>query len=572
MSQVETKKQISTEGPKFNTRTDLNRIMEMIKEYVGGDAIVDGCEVPRFGLLSILARRTPMYVYDNPFIVDMCPTAFTDGIHVFFCADFLDKLLDEDEEAKSKGADQSSAIFVVLHEFMHIIGRHHERLRSYDPMLANIATDISINTRLRQGFENVKPGDTPKLGWGMKDGDIEKYAHMSEESIARLLIEEWEKQAQQQSGDGDGNDQDGNQQGGSSKGKGGMPSQGQGQSGSGKGGQKPKGGSQKGDGAPEGGSMAGDGEYENHMPTLQDFYDKLTEAGLDYVKDLLELPQNREEAKEAIEALNDEQKLKLIDDIQKAVSQKNSVGGKYPGGHIVDAAAEMVGKLARPKMKWKAAIRDMIIGQGMCYDVSPDEPGDLYYVDSGDMGLTDEVYVPSSIPSRPNDVILAMVDTSGSVDKKMLKDFFSEIFGIVKSEGDNIGEVIALSADTVCRGEPIIINEDTYEAAISNVVAFGRGGTDFNTSICHALDMDLIKDKKVSGLVYFTDLYDTPPQRQNLPEELPPILFVTPPGYKQEAFANAVQAFADVVEIEDGKTVDMDEVRERKQRTNSLSR
>ncbi len=593
MSNIAKSKQSTGGGERFNTRSDLNKVMEAIRMYVGGDMLLDGIQVPRYGLLSLMARRTPFYVYDHPALEKKWPTAFTDGVHVFFSANFLDQLVDEDEAAMKSGSKEQSALFIALHEMMHMLGLHHQRMRQFDPKTANIAADLSINTRIRNGFPDMKPGKTPHIGWGMQEGDIEKYVHLSEEMIARLYLEEEQQKKEEQEKSNekgkDGDDNGDGQKGGDPGDDGGEPGDGGGEPGDG-GGEPGDGGGEPGDGGGEpgsqkgkgpaskngkgapgspgekgegadGGSMTGDGDYDAHIVNIDELYDTLGENGLDYVKDLLELPDTQEGRK----TMNDEQKLKLVDDIQKASSQKRSVGDNYPGGHIVDAAAEMIGKLAKPKLKWKAAIREMIIGSGVRYDVSPEEPGDLYYVDGEEMGLMEgeNVYLPSMVPCRPNDTILVLVDTSGSVDSEMLREFFSEIFGIVKNEGDQIGEVIVLSADTVVRGEPTIINEDNYEEMLKDVKAYGRGGTDLGESVRIAMDMDTIKDAKLSGLIYFTDLGDYPPKREELPRDLPPMVYLTTPTYMSEEFGRAVSDYADLYDIREGRTVDLERAADR---------
>ncbi|MEM1435211.1 MAG: hypothetical protein AAGG11_14215, partial [Pseudomonadota bacterium] len=64
----------------LNSNQHWNDTLQRLRSH-----IIQGDEhgLPRYGVLSILARRVPFHLYDHSALVRLCRTAFTDGIHVF---------------------------------------------------------------------------------------------------------------------------------------------------------------------------------------------------------------------------------------------------------------------------------------------------------------------------------------------------------------------------------------------------------------------------------------------------------------------------------------------------------
>lgn len=552
-------------GAKLNSQTDMSKLLLDIHKFVCSDMRVDGVDVPRFGVVSLLARRTPFYAYDNPEFIKRigCKSAFTDGTHVFFNADFLRKALDQEREAKAAGKKEKAVIPIVLHELFHILYRHHYRLRDYDPDTRNVAMDLSINTRMRRSWPDLQFTSLWNKAWGMKEGDVEKYAHLSEETIAQMVVAErkQQQQQQQQQGQGQGQGQQGQddqdqQSGGSSSSPSGGRRKGSKSSG-GKGKPSPGQEGSPGDNSHGGvGDDEGDGMSENHVVDIRDVAKALTESGLDHAVDLLRIPRDPQ----GMKAHEKERELKIVDDIQRASQQARMLGGKFPGKHSLDCAEEMISNLFKPKLGFKNTIREVVCGEGMRYAYSIDVPDDLYYYDPTDMGFgtDDQIYTGTLIPARPNSAVLVLVDTSGSVNHDMLRLFYSEIVGMVVDHQNNIPKVLIWSADTDLKGPPETI--DAWDAGLESrdFTVYGRGGTDIERSLVTALGSEYLEKEKIRAVLYFTDLFDAPPKRENLPEDLPPIVFVAPPDHRNETFARAVSDFAEVVEIDEGVVVDLE--------------
>lgn len=511
--------------------------IQELKLWMGGDKMESGYLVPRYGLLSLKMRNTPMYAYDHPALMKLSNTAFTDGVHTFIAADFIRQLNKESDLAN--GMEQGVEP-LILHELMHMLMNHTRRMRQFPHDIANEAEDLSINAKLQLGFPEIRwVSSLREVGLSFRQGDTERYAKLAEETIARELME---KRKNQKEGEGDGKP-------GKGKGKG------KGKSGSGKG----KGDSNGGD-AEKGEGEGGEQEWDNnHTVSLEDLIDTLNDNGMGHILEKLELPQSSDDV-EKIGEIEEGVKLKDIDAIQKAAAQKAQMGGKYPGAHIVDSCAELVKGFTEGKLQWKLGLKNFMFGDGMRFRYTEAEAGDLYYVDPKDMGLNMEIFVGADLPHRPEEVVLCLIDTSGSVSNDMLKAFLSEIFSLKMENagvGDTASEVIVISADTVIRGNPIEITEANADELMKTGVGLsGRGGTDLASDLRQTMKLPLFEDKKISAVVFFTDLCDTPPKKSDFPSNLP-LCFVTTPHMMSEEFAKAVKDFARVYPIEEGLEIDL---------------
>lgn len=130
--------------------------------------------VPRFGMLSELAAKTPFIVYDLPSLCRKYKTAMTDGIRVYFNAYFLKALLKDIENIQAKMKDvvlkhlKSKAVgsgygaliknaidgsplidpveFLISHELEHMRRLHLQRMMDEAlQSVANEAQDTRIN-------------------------------------------------------------------------------------------------------------------------------------------------------------------------------------------------------------------------------------------------------------------------------------------------------------------------------------------------------------------------------------------------------------------------------------------
>ncbi len=555
---------------------DMAELMHDYLVVLRGNSMVDrgNSIVPRFGVLSLISMHTPIFVYDHPRFKKVANTAFTDGIHVFVDADFMRKLVSQEMDSDGR---QSGVVFLLLHELMHKLYYHVDRLKNFPPRIANIAEDMVINGKLVKGFKLEPVKLLSEIGHGMKPEEADKYYKMAEEVVAEmLLIQERQKQnkekkqqkGQQQqgsgsgSGDGDGESPEGDNDemsnGGQSK-----PSSGKGGKGS-SGGKDQQGGKENSkDG--KGGGNEEDEEYSPiHHITPEELLDIIEEEGLqDTVGKALNMPKAGDV--EAIGKKKEQAKLNDVDAIQTAIAQAGKANGQYPGQHIAEEASELVAGLEKGKIVWKLGIRKHFLGEGLKLKETENEAAIPWYLDKNSLGV-DPFYMGALVPQSPDETVLCLVDTSGSTSGgTMRKDFLSEALSLkkgVSSTGDTAREVILMSADTVLRGEPMLINEANVNKLMNEgVPIFGNGGTDFARCLNEALNSPIMKKKKVKSVVYFTDCCDNPPRRADFEDHINKgvrIVFVTTPGMWNEQWNRDVGTFAEVYCIEEGTQANLD--------------
>ncbi len=159
------------------------------------DPIIDKIIVARVGLLlrhpffGNMATRLKIQE-----CTDWCPTAATDGRHLFYNRDFFEKLSIKQVE------------FVIAHEILHNVFDHMSRRESRDPQIFNIAADYCVNGQLvrdRIGDHNIPDikifHDSKYYGYSAEqvyDEIFSKYDEEQLNALGQLLDEhiDWEKE------------------------------------------------------------------------------------------------------------------------------------------------------------------------------------------------------------------------------------------------------------------------------------------------------------------------------------------------------------------------------------------
>lgn len=410
------------------------------------------------------------------------PTAGTDGETIYYNPEYLESLSVEEQT------------FVFAHEVCHIAFNHILRSEGKDPELWNIATDGVINQFLKR--------DGLKMAKGVVDM-AEAINYDAEQLYEKLLQEKQQRQQQQQNGQGNGqsgqgNQQQNQQQSGSSGQSGDNQQQSQSQQQSSSGG----GSSQEQDKQSQEQSGGGSGEDSQEEDKQQDvghdthsmweqavkkhkeeqeksgkkesLLDKL--LGKDKKeKEKTELEKKQEELegmgeKDAFKK-NLEDKKKQLEELKEAISKQASQAGTSTNRDV--RTVNDIGT-AKPIVDWRYVLREAIK-----YDV------DWSYKNAT---LEDGVVV-ANLEEQPMPETEIVLDTSGSINEVLLKNFLRECKNILQHTKLKVG-----CFDTKFYG----FHEIRTEEDIENMRFEGGGGTNFNVAV-NAFS------RRVENKIIFTD-------------------------------------------------------------------
>jgi hypothetical protein len=575
---------------KLCSKSNINERMQAIRKYISGK---NKNGMPRFGLLSLVCEHTPFIAFDHESIADKYKTAFTDYTHTWYNANFIEDLLIRSAKYHEQGEMYNDVIFIALHELSHIAHKHNKRLSSKPHRLTNIATDIEINTGLLISFKQIKI--SPYLAnmlYGTSQEYREKFTGFSSEAVYDYLAGEVKKQQDENDSQSSSNDNESN----SSQSGGEQP-------------QDPSQDSNSGDSADSSGdnndsqnkndnngdssdkgedsaspspseqkerSIADDikslakgesGTSKDHNSKLEEVIKLLEDAeGIDEdkIKDLLGLPDSSD--KSALDKLKQSTDINIINDIGKArqIAEKAKMSGtSFPGQHILDAAE--IGLVINDESvgQWKHKLFDLLKeDSGLKFTQTDDSLNMEYHI-----GMPLDVGADLRQPEGPEYLII--VDSSGST-ANYIDDFFSEAIGMLEDDGalDVAPTLHIMSADTTARGVVYTLDESNKDDIISDIKAFGGGGTDFESEIndcyIHITENEIVQ-RDIDAIILLTDLGDFIPKRENLPENLPPVVFMCPPSLYREAFNQGVKEWAEVIpmDLENSYEVDLEEVVEK---------
>lgn len=556
MSTVQQKTMLSPENVSY--QIELENMMSMLVS----EPRVGSIGVPKFGMYSLLARTIPVFAYDHPDMVKKWPFAFTEGKNVFISVPFMHAIMNGKDAfsgdpklpiAKTPSTGKNGLVFLTLHEIAHNMFRHFSRMTDLEPETRNIAQDLSINTRLLKDF--VFSPDRAKnilhplpsvlaIGYGFKKGDIERYAGRSEEDIGRELMDELANQVSMPSGQL-GSGQGGNGQSSNSA--------------------QPSSGSQQPD---ENSAGEDQGMGTEHLVTPEELAKALKEAGLGHVVDKLNLPVNPDGSLNVQKAndLAQKQMIDLTNAVSKMEQIKRDIGeSRMPGAHSNACASQLLDKLNKPKVSWKNELKALTAGEaGQRLASTFNHPSDAYFIDPANMGMPNRLYLDAKVPAKPSMFNLVLLDTSGSMGESDLRESVSEVFGLVDSSSMNAPDLLFLQIDTVVRGEPIEITRKNADSLISKAIEiYGRGGTSLTEGINMALSSPAVVKKiksgqKLQSLIYFTDLGDTPPKKEDLSTRLPKkVVYMATPGNYNDYFAQSVSDYAKTISMGEKMEVDL---------------
>ena len=392
------------------------------------------------------------------------PTAATDGETIYYNSEYLEGLSVEEQT------------FVFAHEVCHIAFNHILRSEGKNPELWNIATDGVINQFLKRDGLKMAPGGIDMA---------EAISYDAEQLYEKLLQEK--QQRQQQSGQGNSQqNQESKQQSNDGKQSGDnqqqSQSQQQGNSGSGslqeqkKQSQEQSGGESGEDPQKEDESKQDVGHDTHSMweqavkkhKEQQEKTDKKVEE-----KDELEKKQEELESMGEKDAFkkNLEDKKKQLQELKEAISKQASQAGASTNGDI--RTVNDIGT-AKPLIDWRYVLREAIK-----YDV------DWSYKNA----TIENGVVSANLEEQPMPETEIVLDTSGSINEVLLKNFLRECKNILQHTKLKVG-----CFDTEFYG----FHEIRTEEDIENMQFEGGGGTDFNVAVKSF-------SRRVENKIIFTD-------------------------------------------------------------------
>ena len=380
------------------------------------------------------------------------PTAGTDGETIYYNPEYLEGLSVEEQT------------FIFAHEVCHIAFNHILRSEGKNPELWNIATDGVINQFLKRDGLKMAPGGV----------DMAEAINYDAEQLYEKLLQE-KQQGQQQSGQG--NSQQNQQQPQSQQEN--RETQNQERN------QENK--QQSSDGEQSGGESEKNSQKEDKSKQdvghdthsmweqavkkhkeQQEKTDKKDKEKTELEKKLEELQSMGE--KDAFKK-NLEDKKKQLEELKEAISKQASQAGTSTNRDI--RTVNDIGT-AKPLIDWRYVLRETIK-----YDV------DWSYKNAT---LEDGV-VSANLEEQPMPETEIVLDTSGSINEVLLKNFLRECKNILQHTKLKVG-----CFDTEFYG----FHEIRTEEDIEKMQFEGGGGTDFDVAVGAF-------SRRVENKIIFTD-------------------------------------------------------------------
>jgi predicted metal-dependent peptidase len=221
--------------------------------------------------------------------------------------------------------------------------------------------------------------------------------------------------------------------------------------------------------------------------SLQDLIDKMLDEHLDGEGDGDGSGDGEDKEGKGRPRLSEAEKQQIRDEIKEAMlAAAQTVDG---AGNIPAGVKRLIQDLTEPKMNWRELLR---------MQLESTIKSDYTWMRASRRGWHMDAVMPG-MQTEPMIDIAVAIDASGSIGEKMLKDFLSEIQGIMDSFPAYRIHVITF--DTECYN-PAQYNSDNLDSMCDYEVS-GGGGTDF-TAIFRYLKDEEIEPKR---LVVFTDGY-----------------------------------------------------------------
>jgi len=225
---------------------------------------------------------------------------------------------------------------------------------------------------------------------------------------------------------------------------------------------------------------AGWNSYEIYDDLLKNQEDA---KGMDVHMDEMSDEQKEQAGEGAGEEMSEEEKKELADEIKQATIQAAQAAGEG----VPDSIKRMISELVAPKMDWREILRTQL-ESSIRSDFTFMRPSKR----SG------EVIFPGMNKDEQLDISIAL-DTSGSISEVMLRDFLSEVQGIMDQYQSY--KVHVFQFDTGVYGADTFTSDDGR--SMNEYELKGGGGTDFDVVFNYMEEYSIEPDQ----LVMFTDGY-----------------------------------------------------------------
>lgn len=231
------------------------------------------------------------------------------------------------------------------------------------------------------------------------------------------------------------------------------------------------------------------GEYDKEKLnwTAEDVYDEMIKNGDGPTNNMDIHPGEEGFPGEGMGALSEDEAQGLSDEWKDAIIQAASAAA----GNVPAALRRLIEQITEPKMDWKQMLQ-MHLQACVRTDYTWMKPNKRTF----GCGIT--------LPSMDMDDMVKVaiaVDCSGSVSPDMLRDFLSEVKGIMDAFSGY--EIHIACFDTQVYDYACLTGEDEFEDYVSKVT--GGGGTDFMCWWHWAQEQEWIGD--VRKILFFTDGY-----------------------------------------------------------------
>lgn len=236
----------------------------------------------------------------------------------------------------------------------------------------------------------------------------------------------------------------------------------------------------------DGGKICLDWKYQgwNSFEIYDDLKKNQQDAkGMDVHLEVGEAGDGDEEGPGVKIEMSEEERKALADEIKQATIQ----AAQAAGDGVPDAIKRMINELVAPKMDWRDVLR-VQLESSLKNDFTFMRPSKR----SG------QVIFPGMNKDEELNLMIAL-DTSGSISQDMLRDFLSEVQGIMDQY--NSYKIHVVQFDTNVYGADEFTSDDGRTMAEYELV--GGGGTDFDVVFRYMEDYGIEPDQ----LVMFTDGY-----------------------------------------------------------------